>query len=105
MINKMNVKKGDTVQVITGKDKGQTGKVISVLPKEGKVVVEKVNMVSRHVKARKQGDESGIIQKEAPLYASKVMLYCSKCGRGVRSGRKLDGDKKVRVCKRCGAEI
>ena len=105
MINKMNVKKGDTVQVITGKDKGQTGKVISVLPKEGKVVVEKVNIVSRHVKARKQGDESGIIQKEAPLYASKVMLYCPKCGRGVRSGRKIDGDKKVRVCKRCGAEI
>ena len=105
MINKMNVKKGDTVQVITGKDKGQTGKVISVLPKEGKVVVEKVNIVSRHIKARKQGDESGIIQKEAPLYASKVMLYCSKCGRGVRTGRKIDGDKKVRVCKRCGAEI
>ena len=105
MINKMNVKKGDTVQVITGKDKGQTGKVISVLPKEGKVVVEKVNMVSRHVKARKQGDESGIIQKEAPLYVSKVMLFCPKCNRGVRSGRKVEGDKKVRVCKRCGAQI
>ena len=105
MINKMNVKKGDTVQVITGKDKGQTGKVITVLPKEGKVVVEKVNMVSRHVKARKQGDESGIIQKEAPLYASKVMLFCPKCNRGVRSGRQVEGDKKVRVCKRCGAQI
>jgi len=105
MINKMNVKKGDTVQVITGKDKGQTGKVISVMPKEGKVVVEKVNMVSRHVKARKQGDESGIIQKEAPMYASKVMLFCPKCNRGVRSGRKVEGDKKVRVCKRCGAQI
>ena len=105
MINKMNVKKGDTVQVITGKDKGQTGKVITVLPKEGKVVVEKVNMVSRHVKARKQGDESGIIQKEAPMYASKVMLFCPKCNRGVRSGRKVEGDKKVRVCKRCGAQI
>ena len=105
MINKMNVKKGDTVQVITGKDKGQTGKVISVMPKEGKVVVEKVNMVSRHVKARKQGDESGIIQKEAPLYASKVMLFCPKCNRGVRSGRKVEGDKKGRVCKRCGAQI
>jgi large subunit ribosomal protein L24 len=105
MINKMNVKKGDTVQVITGKDKGQTGKVITVIPKEGKVVVEKVNMVSRHVKARKQGDESGIIQKEAPLYVSKVMLYCPKCSRGVRTGRKVTGDKKVRVCKRCGAEI
>ena len=105
MINKMNVKKGDTVQVITGKDKGQTGKVITVIPKEGKVVVEKVNMVSRHVKARKQGDESGIIQKEAPMYASKVMLFCPKCNRGVRSGRKVEGDKKVRVCKRCGAQI
>ena len=105
MINKMNVKTGDTVQVITGKDKGQTGKVISVMPKEGKVVVEKVNMVSRHVKARKQGDESGIIQKEAPMYASKVMLFCPKCNRGVRSGRKVEGDKKVRVCKRCGAQI
>ena len=105
MINKMNVKKGDTVQVITGKDKGQTGKVITVLPKEGKVVVEKVNMVFRHVKARKQGDESGIIQKEAPMYASKVMLFCPKCNRGVRSGRKVEGDKKVRVCKRCGAQI
>ena len=105
MINKMNIKKGDTVAVITGKDKGQTGKVITVLPKEGKVVVEKVNMVSRHVKARKQGDESGIIQKEAPLYASKVMLFCPKCNRGVRSGRKVEGDKKVRVCKRCGAQI
>ena len=105
MINKMNVKKGDTVQVITGKDKGQTGKVISVMPKEGKVVVEKVNMVSRHVKARKQGDESGIIQKEAPMYASKAMLFCPKCNRGVRSGRKVEGDKKVRVCKRCGAQI
>ncbi len=105
MMNKMNIKKGDTVAVITGKDKGQTGKVLTVIPKEGKVVVEKINMVSRHVKARKQGDESGIIQKEAPLYASKVMLYCPKCARGVRTGRKIQGDKKVRVCKRCGAEI
>ena len=105
MMNKMNIKKGDTVAVITGKDKGQTGKVITVIPKEGKVVVEKINMVSRHVKARKQGDESGIIQKEAPLYASKVMLFCPKCNRGVRSGRKVEGDKKVRVCKRCGAQI
>ena len=105
MMNKMSIKKDDQVVVITGKDKGQRGKVISVLPKEGKVVVEKVNIVSRHVKARKQGDESGIIQKEAPLYVSKVMLFCPKCNRGVRSGRKVEGDKKVRVCKKCGAEI
>ena len=75
MINKMNVKKGDTVQVITGKDKGQTGKVITVIPKEGKVVVEKVNMVSRHVKARKQGDESGIIQKEVAPVSNDFMSF------------------------------
>ena len=104
-MNNLHVKTGDNVMIISGKDKGQTGKVITVIPKEGKVVVEKVNMVSRHVKARKQGDESGIIQKEAPLYVSKVMLDCPKCSRGVRTGRKVTGDKKVRVCKRCGAEI
>ena len=106
MINKMNVKKGDTVQVITGKDKGQTGKVITVLPKEGKVVVEKVNMVSRHVKARKQGDESGIIRKEIPLRADKVALYCSKCGKGVRVGYKVENGEKTRVGRgKCGHEI
>ena len=73
MMNKMSIKKDDTVVVITGKDKGQTGKVIAVMPKEGKVVVEGINMVSRHTRPRKQGDEGGIIQKEAPLYACKVM--------------------------------
>ena len=72
MMNKMSIKKDDTVVVITGKDKGQRGKVLKVIPKEGKVVVEKINMVSRHTKPRKQGDEGGIIQKEAPLYACKV---------------------------------
>ena len=69
MMNKMSIKKDDTVVVITGKDKGQRGKVLTVIPKEGKVVVEKINLVSRHTKPRKQGDEGGIIQKEAPLYA------------------------------------
>ena len=73
MMNKMSIKKDDTVVVITGKDKGQRGKVLTVIPKEGKVVVEKINLVSRHTKPRKQGDEGGIIQKEAPLYACKVM--------------------------------
>ena len=67
MMNKMSIKKDDTVVVITGKDKGQRGKVLTVIPKEGKVVVEKINLVSRHTKPRKQGDEGGIIQKEAPL--------------------------------------
>ena len=71
MMNKMSIKKDDTVVVITGKDKGQRGKVLTVIPKEGKVVVEKINLVSRHTKPRKQGDEGGIIQKEAPCMPAR----------------------------------
>ena len=105
MMNKMSIKKGDTVAVITGKDKGQRGKVLSVNPKEGKVVVEKINLVSRHTRPRKQGEEGGILQKEAPLYACKVMRVCPKCGKGTRIAHKIEGDKKTRVCKHCGAEL
>ena len=101
----MNVKKGDTVIVLSGKDKGKQGKVLSVDPKAGKVVVEKINMVSRHQKPRKQGEEGGIIQKEAPLYACKVMTVCPKCNKATRVAHKVEGGKKVRVCKHCGAEI
>ena len=105
MMNKMSIKKDDTVVVITGKDKGQRGKVLTVIPKEGKVVVEKINLVSRHTKPRKQGDEGGIIQKEAPLYACKVMRVCPKCDMPTRAASKMVDGKKVRVCKHCGAEI
>ena len=101
----MNVKKNDTVVVLSGKDKGKQGKVLSVDPKAGKVVVEKINMVSRHQKPRKQGEEGGIIQKEAPLYACKVMTVCPKCNKATRVAHKVEGDKKIRVCKHCGAEI
>ena len=101
----MNVKKNDTVVVLSGKDKGKQGKVLSVDPKAGKVVVEKINMVSRHQKPRKQGEEGGIIQKEAPLYACKVMTVCPKCNKAPRVAHKVEGGKKVRVCKHCGAEI
>ena len=101
----MNVKKHDTVVVLSGKDKGKQGKVLSVDPKAGKVVVEKINMVSRHQKPRKQGEEGGIIQKEAPLYACKVMAVCPKCNKATRVAHKVEGGKKVRVCKHCGAEI
>lgn len=105
MMNKMSIKKDDTVVVITGKDKGQRGKVLTVIPKEGKVVVEKINLVSRHTKPRKQGDEGGIIQKEAPLYACEVMRVCPKCDKPTRAASKMVDGKKVRVCKHCGAEI
>ena len=105
MMNKMSIKKGDTVAVITGKDKGQRGKVLSVNPKEGKVVVEKINLVSRHTRPRKQGEEGGILQKEAPLYACEVMRVCPKCDKTTRAASKIVDGKKVRVCKHCGAEI
>ena len=105
MMNKMSIKKDDTVVVITGKDKGQRGKVLKVIPKEGKVVVEKINMVSRHTRPRKQGEEGGIIQKEAPLYACKVMRVCPKCGKATREAFKVENGAKVRVCKKCGETI
>ena len=102
---KMNIKKDDVVVVLSGKDKGKQGKVLEVMPKERKVVVEKINMVSRHTKPRRQGDQGGIIQKEAPLYACKVQRVCPKCNKPTRIGHKVEGGKKVRVCKKCGAEI
>ena len=105
MMNKMSIKKDDTVVVITGKDKGQRGKVLTVIPKEGKVVVEKINLVSRHTKPRKQGDEGGIVKREAAIYASKVQVVCPKCDKPTRAASKMVDGKKVRVCKHCGAEI
>lgn len=105
-MNNMNIKKDDTVVVLSGKDKGKRGKVLSVSPKEGKVVVEKVNVVSRHTKPRRQGEEGGIIKKESPLYACKVMRVCPKCEEPTRPAYKILPDgRKVCVCKKCGAEI
>ena len=101
----MNVKKNDTVVVLSGKDKGKKGKVLSVDPKAGKVIVEKVSVASKHQKPRQQGEEGGIIQKETPIYACKVMTVCPKCNKPTRVAHKIEGDKKVRVCKHCGAEL
>jgi len=101
----MNVKKNDTVVVLSGKDKGKKGKVLSVNPEAGKVLVEGVNVASRHQKPRKQGEEGGIIKKETPLYACKVMTVCPKCDKPTRVAHSVVDGKKVRVCKHCGAEI
>ena len=101
----MNVKKNDTVVVLSGKDKGKKGKVLSVDPESRKVLVEGVNVASRHQKPRKQGEEGGIIKKETPIYACKVMTVCPKCDKATRVAHKIVDDKKVRVCKHCGAEI
>ena len=101
----MNIKRDDTVIVLSGDDKGVKGKVIAGSPKEGKVIVEKVNMIHKHVKPRKQGEAGGIIDAEGAIYASKVALYCSKCDQGVRVKHKVVDGKKVRVCAKCGQEL
>ena len=101
----MNIKTGDTVIVLSGDDKGVKGKVIAVSPKEEKVLVEKVNMIHKHVKARKQGDESGIIDAEGAIYASKVALYCDTCKQGVRAKHVIKDGKKIRVCAKCGKAL
>ena len=104
-MNKMSIRKDDTVIVLSGKDKGKQGKVLEVQPREGKVVVEKVNVVSRHQKPRRQGEQGGIVKAEGAMYASKVMPICPKCGKAVRVGHVEKDGKMVRVCKKCGAEL
>ena len=101
----MNVKKGDTVVVLSGKDKGKQGKVLGTVPSEDKVVVEGVNMATCHVKPRRQGETGGIVQREAALYASKVQVVCPKCKKGTRVAHRIENGKKARVCKHCGAEL
>ncbi len=101
-MGKLKIKKGDTVRVITGKDKGKEGKVLVVDMKNERVIVEGVNMATKHSKPRAQGQTGGIIKQESPIYASKVMLICPKCGKAVRTGKKiLDNGNKVRYCKKC----
>ncbi len=103
---KLNVRKGDTVVVNSGDDKGKKGKVLEVSRGEGKVIVEGVNLVTKHVKPRRQGEEGGLIKTEGAFYASKVNVYCAKCDKGVRVGFKvLEDGKKVRVCAKCGEEL
>ncbi len=101
----MTVKKGDTVVVIAGKDKGKKGKILEVFPKDNRVIVDGVNIVSKHKKARTQQEQSAIIKKTAPIDASNVMVVCGVCGKATRvAHREIDG-KKVRVCKKCSASL
>lgn len=101
----MNIKKGDTVVVLSGKDRGKQGKVMGSVPKTSKVVVEGINMVTCHVKPRKQGETGGIIKREAAIASSKVQVVCPKCSKGTRVAHKIENGKSVRVCKHCGAEL
>jgi large subunit ribosomal protein L24 len=99
---KVHVKKGDKVMVISGKDSGKIGKVLEVMPKTNRVVVEGVGIVKRHTRPTKKVSKGGIIEQESAIHASNVMYYCSKCKKPVRTGALIEGDKKIRICKKCG---
>ena len=102
MNKKLHVRKGDNVIVLSGKDKGKKGKVLSVMPKSGKVIVEGVAMATKHKKPRTQADVGGIMHQETPIYACKVMHICDKCGQPTRIARKVLEDGSIaRVCKKC----
>lgn len=106
MIRKMHVKTGDTVIVMSGDDKGAVAKVLAASPKEGKVIVEKVNIIKKHVKPRKQGEQGGIVETEGAMYASKVQLYCAKCKKPTRAAYEIQEDgTKQRVCAKCRTNL
>ncbi len=101
----VKIQRNDTVQVITGSDKGKTGRVLRVMPEEGKVLVERVRVIKKNVRPNPQRNiKGGIAEQEAPLQISNVMLVCSSCG-PTRVGYKFEGDTKVRVCKKCGQTL
>ncbi len=104
MNKKFKIRKDDTVEVIAGKDKGKRGTVLRVLSDKDRVIVGGVNIVKKAMKKRTQQDRGGIAEVEAPLHISNVALVCKKCG-PTRVGYKLDGDKKVRVCRKCGETL
>lgn len=101
----MRIKKGDTVLVISGKDRGKRGKVLEVFPKEGRVLVENVNLVKKHRRAKSEREKGQVIEIVKSINASNAKLICSKCAQATRVGRRLVGKKKYRVCKKCGQEI
>ena len=103
LMNTLHVKKGDTAVVLSGKEKGKKGTIISVSPKKAQVVIEGVNMLTTHVKPRRQGESGGIVKREGAIRACKVMAVCPKCGKPTRPAHKfLEDGSKVRVCKHCG---
>ena len=104
-MEKLHIKSGDTVVVLSGESKGVRGKVIAASPEEGKVIVEGANIVSKHTKARRQGEKSQIVKTEGAMYACKVQLVCPKCNKGVRVHHNVVNGKKVRVCAKCGKKF
>jgi large subunit ribosomal protein L24 len=103
-VHKFKLKKEDTVEVISGKDKGKRGRVLKILRDSDRILVQGVNIVKKAKKRRKQQDRGGIVEVEAALHSSKLMIVCKKCG-PVRIGCKFEGDKKIRICKKCGEAL
>ena len=101
----MKIRKGDNVKVLSGNDKGKTGEVLVIIPKTERIIVKGVNIRKKHVKPRKQGEEGGIIPVECAIHSSKVNVVCTKCGKATRIGYEIEKDKKVRICKKCGAKL
>lgn len=101
----MKIKKNDTIKILVGKDKGKTGKILKVFPKESKVLVEGLNLYKKHVRPKKQGEKGQIILLPRQINASNVAIVCSSCGRTTRIGYKIEGKNKTRICKKCEAAI
>ncbi len=101
----MKIKKGDNVLIISGKDKGKTGKIMKAFPKEFKVLVEGANLRKKHVRPKKEGEKGQVVELSFPMPASNVKIVCPKCGKAARVGYKTTGEKKARICKKCNNEI
>jgi large subunit ribosomal protein L24 len=102
----VQIRKNDSVMVITGRERGKTGKVLRVLPDQDAVIIERVNLVKRHTKPRGPQQPGGIVEKEASIHASNIMMMCGKCNAPARIGRKILGDgKRIRICRRCGEAL
>lgn len=101
----MKLKKGDSVLIISGKDKGRVAKILKSIPKEGKILVEGMNVKSKHVKPKKQGEQGQVVKISLPMDVSNTKFLCPKCSKASRLGYKVDGDKKFRICKKCKSEV
>lgn len=101
----MKIKKGDTVEVLSGNDKGKKGEVLEIIPSTEKVIVKGINVRKKHVKARNANEQGGIVPVEVPIHASKLNVVCPKCGKATRIGYVIENDKKIRICKKCGTKI
>lgn len=101
----MKIRKGDNILVISGKDRGKTAKILKAFPKKGRVLVEGVNLRSKHIKPKKQGEKGQVVKIPLPLNVSNVKIVCPKCGKATRLGYKITGDKKFRICKKCKSEV